>query len=85
MAKFDRVEKILDYAINREVQSRKSYLALTKKTKDPACRIQELADEELCHQKGERIRPALSDFGKVSELGRSARNISAAGSGRVKT
>ena len=52
MPEFDRVEQILDFAINREVQSRKTYLALTKKTKDPRCRklLKELADEELRHK-----------------------------------
>ena len=52
VAKFDRIEKILDFAVSREVQAHKFYLKLAKRTKDPELRkvLKELAGEELCHK-----------------------------------
>ena len=52
MVKFDRVEKILDFAISREVQAHKFYLRLAKRTKVPELRkvLKELAEQELCHE-----------------------------------
>ena len=52
MARFDRIEKILDFAISREVQAHKFYSKLAKRTKDPKLRtiLKELAEDELCHK-----------------------------------
>ena len=50
---FDSFEQVLDYAIDREINSRLYYLALAQKASSLELRelLTELADEELRHQK----------------------------------